>query len=180
MMLLSFLLQAYLPLVMSMVDSLHARYPEATLQDVYKTCYQDHFGAEHMAPDSASVARYLDYELSQMVHEAPSAMPILEPCGFRHRFVRMSLQGILQGDYTSEDVLRRFMEASSHCASPQSDWLVEWQVIDSVAVSRVPMWNDSTLRQQLRDAAAKKAAVHHSPAFRAAYRPHYRIVFKGT
>ena len=41
-------------------------YPESTLQDIYKSFYQEHFGPGHIISDTASARRYLMRELSEM------------------------------------------------------------------------------------------------------------------
>ena len=41
-------------------------YPESTLQDIYKSFYQEHFGPGHIISDTASARRYLMSELSEM------------------------------------------------------------------------------------------------------------------
>ena len=79
------------------------RYPAATLQDVYKTCYQDFFGAEHLMRDTAAARHYLHSELEQCREQDLSAMPLREPTGFRHRFVRMNLLNIINGSITEEE-----------------------------------------------------------------------------
>ena len=66
-------------------------YPESTLQDVYKSFYQDHFGPGHMIADTASARQYLMYELSQMT-EKPAIY--YEPTGRKGRFVRVYLSAV--------------------------------------------------------------------------------------
>ena len=51
--------------IRQMCKDIHAQYPKATLQDVYKTCYQDYFGAEHLVRDTASARFYLHQELEE-------------------------------------------------------------------------------------------------------------------
>ena len=43
-----------------------ATYPQSTLQDIYKSFYQDRFGPGHMISDTASARNYLMRELSEM------------------------------------------------------------------------------------------------------------------
>ena len=86
--------------IRQMCEDIHARYPLATLQDVYKTCYQDYFGAEHLMNDTAAARRYIDFELDQCRDTDMSAMPKYEPTGFRHRFTRVSFSNLVDGELT--------------------------------------------------------------------------------
>ena len=47
------------------IDRQMATYPESTLQDVYKSFYQDRFGPGHMISDTASARSYLMREISK-------------------------------------------------------------------------------------------------------------------
>lgn len=157
-----------------MVEQIHLTYPAATLQDVYKTCYQDYWGAEHIAPDSLVAAGYLEYELETMQGDTMH-MPKVEPCGWRHRYERLSLQMITDGEVSKEELLSRFLHAASETPEADGEWEEEWRLIDSIAIAVVPEWQDSTLRADLMEAAQLNAAIHHSSAFRETYHPHYRI-----
>ena len=72
-----------------MCEEIHTQYPMATLQDVYKTCYQDYFGAEHLVKDTASARQYLQKELDECHDSDMSLMPKRELTGFRHRFLKL-------------------------------------------------------------------------------------------
>lgn len=162
--------------VQQFCEDMVSRYPAATLQDVYKSCYQDFFGAEHMVRDTAAARRYLHYELEQMAQESSSkAMPLREPTGFRHRFVRINLQTVLNGQMTEDELLLRFLKAAQGTRTNEQ-WSDEWAEIERIALDVHPEWKDAALQEALREAAAKKAAVHHSESYRSIYKPHYRII----
>ena len=50
--------------VETFVAGLLEQYPQARLLDVYKSCFQDYMGAEHLIGDTASVKAYLMQELA--------------------------------------------------------------------------------------------------------------------
>lgn len=154
-------------------------YPQATLQDLYKTCYQDFFGAEHAISDTASARKYLRYELNELRNEGVNElrMPLREPTGFRHRFVRANLRLILTDSVMTENELfDAFMAAANTSAPVRENWADEWAQIESIALQVHPAWTDPELQALLREAAKTNSAVHHSEAFRQAYHPHYRII----
>lgn len=159
-----------------MCEEMLERYPLATLQDVYKTCYQDFFGAEHLMNDTAAARRYIHYELEQCRDIDLSAMPKQEPTGFRHRFTRVSFACIIDGELTEEQLLEMFIDAAGKENAYGDDWASEWLKIEDNALKVNPLWSNTELQSELRMAAEGKHAVRHSDEFRNSYNPHYRIV----
>jgi hypothetical protein len=47
------------------VTGLLEQYPKARLLDIYKSCFQDYMGAEHLVGDTASTRAYLEQELAE-------------------------------------------------------------------------------------------------------------------
>ena len=162
--------------IRQMCEDLHTRYPQATLQDVYKTCYQDYFGAEHLMNDTATTRRYLHQELEECGNTNLSAMPKEEPTGFRHRFTRINLSNVIDGELTEDQLLALFIEAAGKDNTFGNDWAGEWNKIVNIALQVNPNWRDPELMAELQEASKANCAVRHSEAFRKAYNPHYRIV----
>lgn len=162
--------------IQQMCEDIHAQYPMATLQDIYKTCYQDYFGAEHLVSDSASVRLYLQRELDECRDTDMSLMPRREPTGFRHRYTRVNLVCVVDGELSMEQLLAMFLEAAGKDNAFSDNWAEEWNKIERIALEVNPQWTDNDLQVELREAAQNKYAVRHSQAFRETYNPHYRIV----
>ena len=170
--------------VRAMCVQIAEAYPAATLQDVYKTCYQDYFGAEHLMQDTAAARNYLHYELKELKSEGVNElrMPMREPTGFRHRFVRLNLALVLNGEMTEDELLQQFIEAagderiSDLTNERMNGWAEEWSEIERIALEVQPAWQNEELQAELRKAAEMQAAVRHSESFRKTYKPHYRIV----
>ena len=162
--------------IRQMCEEIHAQYPVATLQDVYKTCYQDYFGAEHLVKDTASARQYLQKELDECRNTDMSLMPKREQTGFRHRFTRVNLSCVVDGELSEKQMLSLFLEAAGKDNAFGDDWAAEWTKIESIAQKVCPDWSDQALQSELQEAARNKQAVRHSEAFRTAYNPHYRIV----
>lgn len=55
-----------------------AAYPESTLQDVYKSFYQEHFGPEHMIADTTSARRQNSPKYHSATHFEPLGNTILK------------------------------------------------------------------------------------------------------
>ena len=159
-----------------MLALLHERYPEATLQDVYKTCYQDFFGAEHIVADTASARLYLYKEIEECADTDLTGIMPLEPTGYRHRFWRVNLWNVTDSLMSKEQLLDLFLAAAGTDNALDGDWQQEWRLIEKTALEVNPDWRDMELQVVLRQAAEERCAVRHSDAFRNAYHPHYRIV----
>ena len=62
-------------------------YPQLRLLDLYKSCFQDYMGAEHLVSDRQRVKAYLDDELNTT--SIDDLMPWnYEPCGIGVRHIR--------------------------------------------------------------------------------------------
>ena len=162
--------------IRQMCADIHAQYPSATLQDIYKTCYQDYFGAEHLVSDTASARFYLHQELEEWCDTDMSLMPKREPTGFRHRFTRVNLACVVNGELSEDQLLALFLEAAGKENAFGDNWAEEWKKIEQIALEVCPDWADPDLQADLLEAAQTRHAVRHSDAFRKAYNPHYRIV----
>ena len=159
-----------------MCKEIHANYPLATLQDIYKTCYQDYFGAEHLMNDTAAARKYIHYELEQCRDTDMSAMPKYEPTGFRHRFTRVNFSNLIDSELTEEQLVMMFIDAAGKDNAFGDNWAAEWYKIEEIALKVNPTWGDGALQAELHEAAEGNYAVRHSDAFRENYNPHYRIV----
>ena len=162
--------------IRTMCEEIVQRYPQATLQDVYKTCFQDFFGAEHLLSDTTAAHQYLKAEIEATQAQDLSAMPVYEPTGFRHRFMRVNLSLVHSGEMSEDELFARFAEAAGTNNAFSDNWEKEWETIEKIALGVQPAWADSALQAELRYAASVQSAVRHSEAFRQAYHPHYRII----
>lgn len=154
------------------------RYPEATLQDIYKGSFQDYFGPAHALSNRESVKSYILSEMEQIVDDYE---PILEPCGWRGNYYRVDLAWVKKGVVNIDTLVDAFMaHAKEFDPSQLNDWQREWLVIQSVVMSVAPgmrnFKNDSlAIAAMLQEG---KYVVHHSQVFNSHYHPHYRIVSK--
>lgn len=161
-----------------MVKNQLSNYPKSRLLDIYKSCFQDFMGAEHLVGDTLSVRRYLEYELQQI--EGDSLMSwYAEPCGLQGRYVRVSLRVVQKGLVSLDQLLSAFIRSANGSVRPSVEvWETEWEkIVGQIDEMRLglPYYDDD--RRFIADVLAQgKYAISHSPDYRAAYRPHYRIV----
>ena len=149
-------------------------YPESTLQDIYKSFYQEHFGPGHIISDTASARRYLMLELSEM-GETPS--PYFEPTGSQGDYVRVYLSAIADSLITAEQLLDAFVRSANSWQEPTVSWMEKWEAIVSIIqANKMEIEGFKADLPLLTEAARNSQAVHHSRRYNEAYHPHYRIV----
>lgn len=151
-----------------------ATYPESTLQDIYKSFYQEHFGPGHIISDTASARRYLMRELSEM---GETASPYFEPTGSQGDYVRVYLSAVADSLITAEQLLDAFVRSANSRQEPTINWLEQWEAIVSIIqANKIELEGFETDLPLLTEAARNNQSVHHSRRYNEAYHPHYRIV----
>ena len=149
-------------------------YPESTLQDIYKSFYQEHFGPGHIISDTASARRYLMRELSEM---GKTQSPYFEPTGSQGDYVRVYLSAVADNLITAEQLLDAFVRSANLWQEPAVSWLEKWETIVSIIqANKMEIEGFETNLPLLTEAARNNQAVHHSRRYNEAYHPHYRIV----
>ena len=160
--------------VRSAIELQLATYPESTLQDIYKSFYQEHFGPGHIISDTASARRYLMRELSEM---GKTQSPYFEPTGSQGDYVRVYLSAIADSLITTEQLLDALVRSANSWQEPSGSWLEKWGAIVSVIqANKIEIDGFETDLPSLTEAARNNQAVHHSRRYNEAYHPHYRIV----
>ena len=153
-------------------------YPESTLQDIYKSFYQNRFGTGHMIADSVATERYLYQELESMAVE-PAAVPARywEPVGADTQHVRIYLQAVVDGLVSPQQINSAFFRSAQMRQPVHFDWATEWQTILQVVVdNHLPVADGEADSMRLVEMSRTCAAAHHSRRYNAAYHPHYRVV----
>ena len=155
-------------------------YPESRLLDIYKSCFQDYMGAEHLVTDSERVKAYLDQELETTTLD--ELMPLYyEPCGIDSNYYRVSIRAIKEDIITEELLLDAFVRSANSVERPSVElWRDRWHVIigtiDQMQLALPHYEEDKLSIDSILNAG--KYAISHSPEYREAYHPHYRIVIR--
>lgn len=164
--------------VQSFVSRQLQTYPKSRLLDLYKSCFQDFMGAEHLVVDHQRIKAYLDEELNSVTLD--DLMPwIYEPCGIDSSYYRVSIRAVKEGLISEDMLLDAFICSANSSNRPSVDeWNECWHkmigTIDGMQLN-LPQYNKD---RQFIDSVLSvgKYAISHSPEYREAYRPHYRIV----
>lgn len=153
-------------------------YPESTLQDIYKSFFQDEFGPGHLVENVSYALEYFDLELEEM---ASQGRHNAEPCGTGKNFYRVPLDLVKDGKIPEEDYFASFMESSADFKIPDiTVWKKKWgQIEDEIEKMnlQIPdLERDKKIINEMLDSG--EVVMHHSRKYVEAYDPHYRIMGK--
>ena len=153
-------------------------YPKSRLLDIYKSCFQDYMGAEHLVSDRQRVKAYLDEELNTT--SLDDLMPwYYEPCGIDSSYYRVSIKTIKEGFITEDQLLDAFIRSANSETRPSVEsWSNRWHmIIGTIDRMKLDMPNYQEDKQLIDSVlSVGKYAISHSPDYREVYHPHYRIV----
>lgn len=153
-------------------------YPKSRLLDIYKSCFQDFMGAEHLVSERQRVKAYLDEELQTT--NLDDLMPwYYEPCGIDGHYVRVSIRAIKDNLITEDLLLDAFIRSANSGKRPSVDsWRDRWHMIigtiEQMGLNLPHYQQDREFIDSILNIG--KYTISHSPEYREAYRPHYRIV----
>lgn len=167
-------------------------YPEAHLQDIYKSCFQDVFGVAHLISDTQACVRYLENEMKVMddaMEVAGERFTVEEINGLRvsdyeytlpdSHFVRLDLHAVSDGRVPVDLLVEVLMESA---ATPpymtQEEWVARWQELKAAAGTLAPRPEGFEEEAKAIDSllAAGDYVFHHSRRYNECYNPHYRLI----
>ena len=153
-------------------------YPKSTLQDLYKSFFQDRFGPGHIVSDTSAAGNYLRHELnnSEDFYER-----YYEPTGYENNYYRVNLSVIKENKISYQKYFDAFLRSVEKIdLDAISEWKEEWSEIESVIVSmNLDLENFEEDLEMIHSVLEQgKYAVHHSEIYNSEYQPHYRIIEK--
>lgn len=153
-------------------------YPEAHLQDIYKSCFQNVFGVAHLISDTQACVRYLESELEQL-GEDDRGYCLYEYTLPDSHFVRVDLHAVADG-LVPQDLLVELLMESAATPAPmsQKEWVTRWQELKAAADALNPLPDEYEKEAALIDSLLAEGdyVMHHSRHYNAVYHPHYRLI----
>jgi hypothetical protein len=146
------------------------------VQDVYKLLYQANFGPEHLMADSSTVLEYLREELSSMDTIARQGEDLIERISTRGDMVRINLRPYRHLGLSPGLLVHIMMESARETVPDSLMFYRQWN--EFFALVRYGVLNFSPDDLEKWDAQVQRGeitAVHHSPAYRRANAPAYRV-----
>ena len=154
------------------------RYPQSQLRDVYKYCFQDCFGLEHLLPDSLSAVGYIEYELNN-ADSSDWKRPLFYYPLLKNNYVRVDINFVRQGIIPLGTLVSAMLRSSQPANYDAEKWHNRWQVLLSLLGNpntRKPLNYDEDYQLIEQTIESGQYALHHSRLFNETYRQHYRIV----
>ena len=153
-------------------------YPKSTLQDLYKSFFQDRFGPGHIVSDTSAAGNYLRHELnnSEDFYER-----YYEPTGYENNYYRVNLSVIKENKISYQKYFDAFLRSVEKIdLDAISEWKEEWSRIEEVIISmNLDLENFEEDLEMIHSVLEQgKYAVHHSEIYNSEYQPHYRIIEK--
>ncbi|MBN2050753.1 MAG: hypothetical protein JW760_09940 [Spirochaetales bacterium] len=162
--------------VLKAVQSQMLRYPESSLQDIYKSFFQDAYGPGHLLKDREKARRYFNQELTTMKSHGRY---VAEPCGCGCNFFRVPMDLILGGLVSSDDYFSAFLAGVEGFITPDPvEWRKTWSTILEIIRPLQGMIKNNLKETETISAALNRGdyVMHHSLQYQKNYDPHYRII----
>ena len=149
------------------------RYPLMQPTDAVKLIYQNEFGGGHLIRDEEACLKYLCREYTSVAKD--STVPLYEDIG--NGIIRVNLAAVKPEDL--EQLGRAFIDSAAKHKGTMDRFLNKLEVLRKLANEGVFNFDTNALNAYLSEyEAAGYPAVSHSPEYRQAYKPAYRIVRK--
>ena len=149
------------------------RYPLMQPRDAVKLIYQNEFGGGHLIRDEEACLNYLRREYTSVAKDP--TVPLYEDIG--NGIIRVNLAAVKPEDL--EQLGRAFIDSAAKHKGTMDRFLNNLEVLRKRANEGVFNFGTNALRSYLTEyKAAGYPAVSHSPEYRQAYKPAYRIIRK--
>ena len=151
------------------------RYPRLQLADIYKLLHQAALGADHAVDSAQSAHARLQAEMAAL-GSGPEE-PLLDRISPDGRLARVHLRPYLAARHDPAALADAFVRSTQVCP-PAPDKLVKFCgcLGDLADAGGIPYTRAEVTEYFDAIAAQGYPAVRHSPAYREAYRPAYRVV----
>lgn len=152
------------------------RYPASTLQDIYKSFFQDAFGPGHLIDNPVRAKQYIEEESLQS-HE--SLCELYEKAGAGENYYRVSLSLVASGMVGAEQLADALCRSAAMTQGPSAtEWQSTWQKIERITAKykhRLQGYDQD--RKKINQAIENgNFMMRHSAAYNRNYHPHYRII----
>lgn len=151
------------------------KYPEMTPQDCFKLIYQNELGPSHLAVNEAEALNNLLAEWNEI--EADESAELLEPIG--NHLCRINLKKA-KCLYTPEEINDIFVRTANIHRGRMGEFMHNMKLLKhNLQNLPVHFTEEEFLEFQEMYRGRGYPPLRHSPKYREAYDPHYRVVYEG-
>ena len=157
-------------------------HPNQTLQDVYKSCYQDEYGPGNLISNESSAINSLYQEINS-IEKDYTPKTLIEKTGIYGNYLRVDLTLIRDG-IVPFFVLFKALTISATIGGQKTDknWDKIWsEIAQAIIDSDLRFENfEEDLEKLEKISKSYDKVVHHSDIYEKIYHPHYRIIEKNV
>ena len=157
-------------------------HPNQTLQDVYKSCYQDEYGPGHLISNESSAINSLLQEINT-IEKDYAPITLFERTGIYGNYLRVDLTLVRDG-IIPFFVLFRALTISATIGGQKSDenWSTIWsEIVEEIKREGLKFEHfEEDLANLDNISKSEDKVVHHSEMYENVYHPHYRIIEKNA
>ena len=157
-------------------------HPNQTLQDVYKSCYQDEYGPGHLISNESSAINSLLQEINT-IEKDYTPVTLFEQTGIYGNYLRVDLTLVRNG-IIPFFVLFRALTISATIGGQKSDenWSTIWsEIVEGIKREGLKFEHfEEDLANLDTISKSEDKVVHHSEMYENVYHPHYRIIEKNA
>ena len=151
-------------------------HPVVTAEDVYKFVHQSVAGPGHLVPSQAQALEYLQQEIEGLGESIASEL-LYEELGGEADLVRMNLRPYIKRGGDAQRLVEAMQVTAAAVALDVDEMSRRLAVAASRLAERGRIEESAALEDIARElAGAGYPALRHSDAYRAAYRPAYRVI----
>lgn len=148
-------------------------YPAARPVDMLKLIYQNEFGVGHMIDDPQGSLSRLTAEAVTLPDQPKG--PAAEPIG--NGLCRLHLRALRRIGLSAATLHRFFLLSARHPRGNRGSFLEKVEVLKSCCRRDIVSFSESEVQRVVEEwIASGEGPFRHSPAYRAAYAPAYRVV----
>ena len=152
----------------------YKKYPELQLQDIFKYIYQSSFGCEHMLSSYETAVDYIRKEYEN----AAFAQDLSDKLDGEYSRVHFS---VLQQGMSVRTFARLFYLSAKKELNGKTELEKKIAAVKELVSEEMLPFSSAELEKELTLWQKNTySAVHHSDAFRSAYKPSYRVISDNT
>ena len=151
------------------------KYPDLSVQDLYKLAYQAAMGNEHMMAETSKLQKYLENELASI--DASTEEPLIEYLTSDSTIARVNLRPFKARNGNPKKLIEAMVNTRS-TFKPSIEILRTYlHDIETLSIENSIPFQIKDISDYFRQMELKGFhAVHHSKTVEGNYRPAYRIV----
>ena len=157
-------------------------HPKQTLQDVYKSCYQDEYGPGHLILNESSSMNNLLQEINTMEKDY-NPPTLYEKTGLEGNYIRVDLTLVKDGTIPFFILFKSLLISADIGSQKTVDgWADIWKnIVEEIKNSDLEFPNfDEDLINLDKISKSENKAVEQSELYENTYHPHYRIIEKNV